>query len=82
MVQAIKVAAEQLGNTPTMCRKCYVHPEIISAYMDDALLSSLREQHEKATENTLHSLHGLRPDEMAVLIFLKERLVQEDNSSK
>ncbi len=79
VAQAIKVAAEHLGNTPTICRKCYVHPEIINAYMDDALLSSLREQHEKAAENILH---GLRPDEMAVLTFLKERLVQEDNASK
>ncbi len=76
VMQAIKVAAEHLGNTPSICRKCYVHPEIINAYMDDALLSSLRQQQEKATENVLNGLH---PDEMAVLTFLKERLIQEDN---
>lgn len=76
VAQAIKVAAEYLGNTPTICRKCYVHPEIINAYMGNALLSSLWEQHEKATKDVLHGLH---PDEMAVLTFLKERLVQEDD---
>ncbi len=76
VAQAIKAAAEHLGNTPTICRKCYVHPEIINAYMDDALLSSLRQEHGKVAED---ALHGLRPDEMAVLTFLKERLVQEDD---
>ncbi len=77
VAQAIKAAAERLGNTPTICRKCYVHPEIINAYMDNALLSSLRQQHEKVAENSL-SLDGLRSDEMTVLTFLKERLVEED----
>ena len=75
VTQAIKVAAEHLGNTPTICRKCYVHPEIINAYMDNALLNSLQQQHEQATANAFHDLH---PDEMAVLTFLKECLVQED----
>lgn len=31
--QAIEVAAKKLGNTPTICRKCYVHPLIIESYM-------------------------------------------------
>jgi DNA topoisomerase-1 len=76
VTQAIKVAAEHLGNTPTICRKCYVHPEIINAYMDDALLISLRQEHEKVADTVLHGLH---PDEMAVLTFLKDRLVQEED---
>ena len=76
MAQAIKVAAEHLGNTPTICRKCYVHPEIINAYMDDALLSLLRQEHGKVAED---ALHGLRPDEMAVLTFLKKRMCQEED---
>ena len=26
--------AERLGNTPAVCRKCYIHPAILAAYMD------------------------------------------------
>src|SRR5262249_50079035 len=29
---AIRTVAARLGNTPTICRKCYVHPEIITTY--------------------------------------------------
>jgi len=31
---AIEIAAKKLGNTPTICKKCYVHPLIIQRYMD------------------------------------------------
>jgi DNA topoisomerase-1 len=29
--QAIERVADRLGNTPTICRKCYVHPEVLNA---------------------------------------------------
>jgi DNA topoisomerase-1 len=31
VVAAIEKVAKQLGNTPAICRKCYVHPEILDA---------------------------------------------------
>jgi DNA topoisomerase IB len=34
---AVERVAARLGNTPTICRKCYVHPEVINAYLDGAL---------------------------------------------
>ena len=34
---AIESVAARLGNTPTICRQCYVHPQIIDAYLDDEL---------------------------------------------
>lgn len=37
VVQAIRSVAEQLGNTVTVCRKCYIHPAIIEAYLRDSL---------------------------------------------
>src|SRR6202012_1352537 len=37
VVAAIESVAKQLGNTPAICRKCYVHPEILSAYMSGDL---------------------------------------------
>lgn len=34
---AIAIVAEKLGNTPAVCRKCYVHPFVIDGYMDKKL---------------------------------------------
>jgi DNA topoisomerase-1 len=61
---AIEATARKLGNTPTICRKCYVHPEIIQAYQDGTLKLRIR----KARDG------GLTPEEAAVLNFLKKRL--------
>lgn len=41
VVQAITEAARKLGNTPTICRKCYVHPLIIETYMAGKLLEAM-----------------------------------------
>jgi DNA topoisomerase I len=35
---AIEKVAGNLGNTPTICRKCYVHPEVLNSYMDGNLV--------------------------------------------
>lgn len=35
--QAIEQVSSTLGNTPTICRKCYVHPALIESYLDGAL---------------------------------------------
>jgi DNA topoisomerase-1 len=37
VVEAIAMVAKKLGNTPTICRKCYVHPGVVDAYMDGSL---------------------------------------------
>jgi DNA topoisomerase-1 len=34
---AVEEVSERLGNTPAICRKCYIHPEIVAAYLDGAL---------------------------------------------
>lgn len=41
VVQAIKTVASALVNTPTICRKYYVHPAIIQAYLDGSLFTLL-----------------------------------------
>ena len=38
VVQAIKQVAAKLGNTPSVCRKCYVHPLVLDTYMSGALV--------------------------------------------
>ena len=39
---AIERVASRLGNTPTICRKCYVHPEVLSAYAEGQLLLQVK----------------------------------------
>ena len=75
--QAIEVAAEHLGNTKTICRKCYVHPGVVDAYLEGNLLSRLEEQDKQdnpATQDT--NTDGLRAEEVSILEFLKESLEQ------
>jgi DNA topoisomerase-1 len=44
IVRAIETVAKQLGNTPAICRKCYVHPAILNAYMDGSLVRTLKQR--------------------------------------
>jgi DNA topoisomerase I len=74
ITQAIEHVATQLGNTVAVCRKSYIHPEIIESYLDGSLLSFLKGQ----VEDTLREdLDGLRSEEAAVLAFLQQRLTRE-----
>ena len=47
VVTAVKAVAAKLGNRPATCRKYYVHPVILDAYMNGRLLHSL-ERHKGA----------------------------------
>jgi DNA topoisomerase-1 len=42
VVRAIKSVAEHLGNTPTVCRSCYVHPGVIERYGEGLTLEEFR----------------------------------------
>jgi DNA topoisomerase-1 len=75
IVRAIESVAERLGNTPAVCRKCYVHPEVLSAYLDGALVQTLKVRAEK---RLARSIGDLSPDEAAVLGLLQQRLKSED----
>jgi DNA topoisomerase-1 len=37
VVEIVKAVAARLGNTPSVCRKCYIHPAVIDAYMSGGL---------------------------------------------
>ena len=37
IARAIEAVAGALGNTKAVCRKCYVHPEVLESYLDGAL---------------------------------------------
>jgi DNA topoisomerase-1 len=79
VVRAIESVAEKLGNTPSICRKCYVHPAVIESYLDGTMLHALQE---RAREELVHELRALRPEEAAVLALLQQRLQAEEKSFK
>lgn len=68
---AIEGVAGRLGNTPTICRKCYIHPQILDCYLEGGMLLQVKD----AVETELKDdLSRLRPEEAAVLGLLQKRL--------
>jgi DNA topoisomerase I len=70
---AIEKGAARLGNTPTICRKCYVHPEVLDSYMDGNLLLEIKSELEGELRD---ALPALKPEEAAVLAMLRSRLAR------
>jgi DNA topoisomerase-1 len=68
---AIESVATRLGNTVTICRKCYIHPEIINGYLAGDLAINLND---KIRHELSRKLPGLKPEEAAVLALLERRL--------
>ncbi len=66
VVQAIKEVAERLGNTPAVCRKCYIHPAVVAAYLDATFKPSLPRRKRRERHGV-----GLDALEKAVLAFLQ-----------
>ncbi|HEY1365083.1 MAG TPA: DNA topoisomerase IB [Xanthobacteraceae bacterium] len=65
---AIAGVAARLGNTPTTCRECYVHPEVLRAYLDGDLALDVAE------DKRSDALGELTPEETAVLAILRDGL--------
>ena len=64
---AICAVAELLGNTPAVCRKCYVHPVIVEAYLNRTRIAGLN-----GAAKALKQPH-LRAAERGVLKLLRAR---------
>lgn len=69
VVEAVKAASDKLGNTPTICRKCYVHPAVIDTYMNGALLTAALGRSERRLTD---GPNGLDADEAVVLALLRQ----------
>ena len=78
VVQAVEAVAGLLGNTPSVCRKCYIHPAIFDGYLDGSLLEGLKQRADEALD---HSDSGLTAEEVAVTAFLSRRLGQAIDDS-
>ncbi|WP_431859066.1 DNA topoisomerase IB [Azospirillum sp.] len=77
VTRAIEQVAARLGNTVSVCRKSYVHPEVLDAYLEGTLLDALKAEVEAELRD---DLHGLKGEEAAVLAFLHQRLEREQAS--
>lgn len=73
VVRAVEHVAMRLGNTPAICRKCYIHPAIFEGYLDGSLLEGLKQRADAVLDS--HD-HGLTAEEVAVTAFLSRRLGQ------
>jgi DNA topoisomerase-1 len=71
VLQAVEAVARMLGNTPAICRKCYIHPAIFDGYLDGRLLEALKR---RSGEKLADPGHGLRAEEAAVIGFLAHEL--------
>jgi DNA topoisomerase-1 len=69
VVNAVKSVAARLGNRPATCRKYYIHPAILDAYMEGSLFPVLErgEQQESAYDGL-----GLRGEEYCMMVIVAE----------
>lgn len=70
IVAAIEKVAERLGNTKAVCRKCYIHPAVLNAYLDGDQVETLKQR----AADMARSMNKLRPEESAVLALIQRRL--------
>lgn len=72
VVAIVEMVAERLGNTPAVCRRCYIHPAIPQAYMDGKLPP------DDTTENVTAHSPGLNDDEARLQAFLGALVADAD----
>jgi len=60
--RVVEVVAAQLGNTPAVCRRCYIHPQVIDGFMDGRLARALA----PAVRRLTRDLRGLAHSETAL----------------
>jgi DNA topoisomerase-1 len=84
VVAAIKAVAERLGNTPSVCRKCYVHPAVMESYITGAMVKAFEKEVQRevqcdAQHDARHESgqrpHALRRQELDLLHLLEHRRV-------
>jgi DNA topoisomerase-1 len=71
LTRAVEEVATRLGNTPAIARRCYIHPALIDAHLDE----SLREQFDALPDDAPAA--GLDPEETALIRFLQARGVEK-----
>lgn len=70
VVQAIKRVAAELGNTPTVCRKCYIHPVVLQHYLAVGGAGLVKQ----AIRDAKADAFALREDERMLMSLLSEQM--------
>ena len=65
VMTTMRLVASELGNTPAICRKAYVHPLVVARYVDDGETIVLPKKHVPRADAYAHS-----PEERALIRFL------------
>ena len=78
VVAAIESVAKKLGNTPAVCKKCYIHPHVLDSYLEGTLIEALKQRVGKISK----SIGGLPADEASVLRLLRHRLTIEEKLAR
>ena len=82
VARAVAEVAARLRNTPTVCRKCYIHPAVLAAYTDGTLTLPAAATGTQAKRRSGRRTGGaLRPEEAAVLALLRPQ-VENDKPRK
>jgi DNA topoisomerase I len=71
---AISAVSKILGNTPAICRKCYVHPAVLETYLSGNSIEGLKQRTKEALAD---EVLDRREGEAAILKFLQARLEQK-----
>ncbi len=73
IVSTIAAVAERLGNTPSVCRKCYVHPAVLEHYLHGTMSNGALQA---AQQITAEDPHALRQEELNLLHLLDLQLAK------
>ncbi len=57
VVEAIKTVAARLGNTPSVCRKCYVHPAVLETYLGGSMIKIIEKEVAREVDKQIAALH-------------------------
>jgi DNA topoisomerase-1 len=78
LVRAVERVAERLGNTPTVCRGCYIHPKVLESYLRGVTLEQFRRRVER-------SIKRIQPEyeveELALLKMLRSQTNGQSSAS-
>jgi DNA topoisomerase-1 len=81
VVQMIKEVAERLGNTPSVCRKCYVHPALLDCYLAGTMSKALKRRLKQAKNGAAASPHALGQEELGLMRLLERTLKAAEKSA-
>ena len=74
VVATVAAVAKRLGNTPSVCRKCYIHPAVLEHYLQGSLSNAALKEAVQAAEE---SPHALRQEELNLLHLLDQQIAAE-----